>query len=121
MEKPTIAYLYAIDASGTAHFFTPTAEGLLVGDDTGADAASLQGIANDNYAANDSTINMGYMAALPFVSNTYSNGNTETIKMKVEDIWKNNPACTLAAAPEGGDTALANVNVIIFNSTCSGS
>ena len=117
IEKPTIAYLYAIDASGTAHFFTPTAEGLLVGDDTGANAASLQNIANNNYAANDSTINMGYMAALPFVSNTYSNGNTETIKMKVEDIWKNNPACTLAAAPEGGDTALANVDVIIFNST----
>lgn len=117
IEKPTIAYLYAIDASGTAHFFTPTAEGLLVGDDTGANAASLQNIANDNYAANDSTINMGYMAALPFVSNTYSNGNTETIKMKVEDIWKNNPACTLAAASEGGDTALANVDVIIFNST----
>lgn len=117
MEKPTIAYLYAIDASGTAHFFTPTAEGLLVGDDTGADATSQQATANDNYAANDSTINMGYMAALPFVSNTYSNGNTETIKMKVEDIWKANPACTLAAAPEDGDNALANVDVIIFNST----
>lgn len=117
MEKPTIAYLYAIDASGTAHFFTPTAEGLLVGTDTGADATSQQATANDNYAANDSTINMGYMAALPFVSNTYSNDNTETIKMKVEDIWKANPACTLAAAPVGGDNALANVDVIIFNST----
>lgn len=115
--KPTIAYLYAIDASGTAHFFTPTAEGLLVGTDTGADATSQQATANDNYAANDSTINMGYMAALPFVSNTYSNDNTETIKMKVEDIWKANPACTLAAAPVGGDNALANVDVIIFNST----
>lgn len=115
--KPTIAYLYAIDASGTAHFFTPTAEGLLVGTDTGADATSQQATANDNYAANDSTINMGYMATLPFVSNTYSNDNTETIKMKVEDIWKANPACTLAAAPVGGDNALANVDVIIFNST----
>ncbi len=141
--KKTVAYLYAIDADGTGYFFVPTASGLLNGNDTGKGSTAGQGStvatgADGNYAANNSTINMGYMAALPFITNTFDSGNAFTtttvwddlannkagayvsdvsisgIVMKVEDIYKANPACTVAAS---NTTALANVNVIIFNST----
>ncbi|MDO4183088.1 MAG: hypothetical protein Q4E12_05730, partial [Coriobacteriia bacterium] len=118
LAKKTIAYLYAIDDQGVAYFFTPTAEGLTRGDDTGADQTTADN-AGTNYAANNSTINMGYMATLPFVSNTFDSGNATTITMKVEDIFKANPACTVSA--QDGTDALANVDLIIYNSSVASS
>ena len=123
VEKKTVAYLYAIDENGTAYFFVPTAEGLTNGDDTGKTATSTAATADDNYAANNSTINMGYMATLPFISNTFGAGDeavTEVeggIVMMVEDIYKSNPAVSLAEATEDGDSIMADVDVIIYNST----
>ena len=141
----TVAYLYAIDGdmsgANTAYFFTPTASGLLAGDDTGKGVDSNPNKTSatnpdDNYAANNPTINMGYMGTLPFVTNTYDSGvayvtttvyddaagHDETVSipgivMKVEDIYKANPACTLSIAANATDQALKDVDVIIFNST----
>lgn len=123
VEKKTVAYLYAIDASGKAYFFTPTAENLLVGNDTGKGTSEgSASSADENYAANNSTINMGYMATLPFITNTFNSGTAfydETNKkngivMCVEDIYKVNPACVVAADDYD---ALEDVDVIIANST----
>ena len=114
LKKKTVAYLYAIDGdvtsngttSGTAYFFTPTASGLVNGTD-----------ASDNYAANNSTINMGYMGTLPFVTNTYDSGNAYSgLTMTVEDITKTEPVCTLNANTAN---ALADVDVIIYNTNKS--
>ena len=122
LEKKTVAYLYAIDSDGTGYFFVPEASGLLTGDDTElAGGASSVDTADDNYAANNSTINMGYMATMPYISNTFT-GGTELeggIVMKVEDIYKSNPAHTV----ESSDTSnpLADVDVIIYNSTTNSS
>ncbi len=119
IEKKTVAYLYCIDEDGTAYFFVPTAEGLLTGDDMVEEEEapnSTAATAGATYAANNSTINMGYMATLPYITNTFDSGNAVEggIVMKVEDIYKANPACTVSAS----DTAaLAGVDVIIFNTT----
>lgn len=110
--KKTVAYLYAIDSNSVGHFFTPKAEGLLTGNDTGKTSSSAVTTADGNYAANNSTINMGYMATLPFITTTFDSGHAESIVMKVEDIYKSNPACTV-----GASDSLANVDVIIINTT----
>lgn len=122
--RKTVAYLYGIDGTnGTAYFFTPQASGLLEGNDTGLgysneeeniEAANTKATASENYAANNGTIDLGYMATLPFITDTYTSGTSEFIAMQVEDIWKANPACTLSANTSG---ALADVDVIIYNST----
>ena len=118
-EKKTVAYLYAIDSTGKAYFFVPEASGLLTGNDTGETSSSAQETADGNYAANNSTINMGYMAVLPFITNTFT-GGTELdggIVMKVEDIWKKNPVHTVDLATGIGDEVLKDVDIIIYNST----
>jgi hypothetical protein len=113
--KKTVAYLYSIDSNGVGYFFTPDANGLLVGDDTGK-APTTAGNPDGSYAANNGTIGFGYRATLPFVTNTFNSGSTYPggIIMGVEDIFKANPACTVSAlAP----VALANVDVLIYNTT----
>ncbi|MCD8199692.1 MAG: hypothetical protein LUD25_01855 [Coriobacteriaceae bacterium] len=114
--KKTVAYLYAIDDEGTGYFFTPTADGLLTGDDNGKTSSSAKETADTNYAANNSTINMGYMATLPFVTNTFDSGNTYEggIVMKVEDIYKANPTCQVMS---DDTSALKDVDTIIYSST----
>lgn len=110
--KKKVAYLYAIDEDGTGYFFTPKAEGLLNGNDTNQTTTSKVETADTNYAANNSTINMGYMATLPFITDTYDSGNATNVVMKVEDIYKASPACTV-----GASDSLKDVDVIIFNTT----
>lgn len=114
--KKTVAYLYAIDANGTGYFFVPTASGLLNGNDTGASTGNSVTNPDSNYAANNSTINMGYMGTLPFITNTFDSGTAFSggIIMKVEDIYKANPACTVSSS---ATSALSSVNTIIYNST----
>ena len=120
--KKTVAYLYAIDTEGVGYFFTPTAAGLLSGNDTGKSSTSTPTTPDTNYAANNATIDMGYMATLPFVTNTFDSGIPVTnsggapngIIMEVEDIYKASPACKVAAS---SSTVLANVDVIIYNTT----
>jgi hypothetical protein len=111
--QKTVAYLYSIDEDGIGYFFTPTATGLLVGDDTGAAPTSFAN-PNDNYAANNGTIDLGYRATLPLITTTFDSGNEfeDGIIMAVEDIWKANPACTV-----GDEDSLAGVDVIIYNTT----
>ena len=117
--KKTVAYLYAI-MDGTGYFFVPTAEGLTNGKDTaeGAEAetaSTTAATAGTGYAGNNGTINLDYMGALPFISDTFDSG-TEVeggIVMKVEDIFKSNPACTVSSS--NGASALADVDVIIYN------
>jgi len=126
LHEKTVAYLYSIDSGDIGYFFTPTAlpttSGLLTGTDTGQ-APTTEVTPDTNYAANNATIDMGYMATLPFVTTTYDSGNAfidpdtsiPGIVMGVEDIFKASPACTL----DGTDpsTALAGVDVIIYNTT----
>jgi hypothetical protein len=118
-DMKTVAYLYSIDNAGTGYFFTPTASNMLTGADTGAAWTNSQSNPNADYAANNGTIDLGYRATLPFITTTYdsgnpfiSAGNIPGIIMAVEDIWKTNPACTV-----GDDDSLANVDVIIYNTT----
>jgi hypothetical protein len=113
--KKTVAYLYSIDGSNTGYFFTPTASNMLVGNDTGK-APTTVTTADANYAANNGTIDLGYRATLPFITNTFDSGTPFTggIIMAVEDIFKTNPACTVSSGTAG---ALANVDVIIYNTT----
>ena len=115
--KKTVAYLYAIDATGTGYFFVPTADGLLAGDDTGAASENDADNADDNYAANNSTINMGYMATLPLITTTFDSGMEYEggIVMKVEDIYKENPVCTVGSG--SASDVMADVDVIIYNSS----
>ncbi len=54
------------------------------------------------------------MGVLPFITDTFDSGEPASIVMKVEDIFKANPACTVDA---GTDDALAGVDVIIYNTT----
>ena len=115
-EKKTVAYLYAIDDNGTAYFFTPTADGLLSDNDTGKTGSSAAATADSNYAGNNGTIDLDYHGVLPYITNTFDSGHELEggIVMKVEDIYKTNPACTVSSADV---SALENVDVIIYNTT----
>ena len=123
LESKTVAYLYAIDADGTGYFFVPTAEGLVenttASTGTGTEGATTNTAttANQSYAANNSTINMGYMATLPFVSTTFDSGDELDggIVMKVEDIYSENPVCTVGSS--SSSTVMADIDVVIYNST----
>lgn len=128
--KKTVAYLYAIDSNNVAYFFTPTATKLKTGNDTGASStASYDEDTNStpnpdtNYAANNATIDMGYMDTLPFITNTFTDGDAISytdedghtysgICMRVEDIEKVNPAVSVTKA---NNANLSNVDVIIYN------
>ena len=122
VEKKTVAYLYCIGEDGTAYFFTPEASGLTTNDDTNGNASSTEGAAKDTasnpdkaqYAGNNGTIDLDYMDTLPFITNTYTNDNTTSIVMKVEDIFKANPACTVISSDS---EAMKDVDVIIYNTT----
>ncbi len=123
LDKKTVAYLYAVDSTGKGYFFVPNADDLLFGDDTGVGLVeSSAATADDNYAANNSTINMGYMATLPFITETFDSGeefydyinDKPGIVMCVEDIYKVNPACVVY---DEDTDALEGVDVIIGNST----
>ncbi|MGN0038842.1 MAG: hypothetical protein ACI36Y_06910 [Coriobacteriales bacterium] len=120
--KKKVAYLYAIDQdAGKAYFFVPQASGLTKGSDTGAGVTT--GDANsanqDVYASNNSTINMGYMATLPFITNTFGTAEGEGtvreggIQMIVEDIYKRNPVVEVSAA--SSKTCMKDVDLIIYN------
>ncbi len=114
--KKTVAYLYAIDGD-TGYFFVPTADGLVEGADTGEHAtAEDASTAGAGYAANNGTINLDYHGVLPFITDTFDSGHEVEggIVMKVEDIFKSNPACTVGSADT---SALKDVDVIIYNST----
>ncbi len=114
--KKKVAYLYAIDGD-TGYFFVPTASGLVDGEDTGEHATGKDAAtAGTGYAANNGTINLDYHGVLPFITDTFDSGNEVEggIVMKVEDIFKSNPACTVGS---GDATALSDVDVIIYNST----
>ncbi len=116
--QKTVAYLYAIDEDGTGYFFVPTAEGLLTGEDTNEHASAKDAsTAGSGYAANNGTINLDYHGVLPFITDTFDSGNEVEggIVMKVEDIFKSNPACTVSASDSA--SALADVDIIIYNST----
>lgn len=142
----TVAYLYAIDGNNVGYFFVPTADGLKVGNDTGKSSGNSYLNPDYNYAANNSTINMGYMGVLPFITNTFNSGHAfvttsvfddtydgdgDGVKegrevvldeddqitgmiMKVEDIYKVNPVCTVSSSDTN---ILAGVDVIIYNTT----
>ena len=115
--QKTVAYLYAIDGD-TGYFFVPTADGLLTGDDTNEHASATDAAtAGAGYAANNGTINLDYHGVLPFITDTFDSGNEVEggIVMKVEDIFKSNPACTVSASDSAN--ALADVDIIIYNST----
>lgn len=124
VSKKKVAYLYAIDGDGAAYFFTPTADGLLKGDDAGASDANSVSNPDSNYAANNSTINMGYMGTLPFITDTFtgkdadekylSGCSSNDITMKVEDIYKSSPVVKVTKA-----SALSGVDVIIYNTNDS--
>ncbi len=116
VERKTVAYLYAIDANGTGYFFTPTAEGLVAGDDTGASEGNSITKPDGCYAANNGAVSYGYMDTLPFVTDTFDSGTAFSggIVMKVEDIYKSSPACTVSHSATG---ALSGVDVIVYNST----
>ena len=114
--KKTVAYLYAI-MDGVGYFFVPgdATEGSTDGNNT---TAVDKTTADGDYVSNNSTINMGYMATLPFITNTFDSGNAYEggIVMKVEDIWKANPACMVSASMDDAASILADVDVIIYNS-----
>lgn len=68
------------------------------------------------YSGNNGTINLGYMGVLPFITDTFT-GGTEVaggIEMRVEDIWKSNPATKITTS---SGNELANVDVLIYNTT----
>jgi hypothetical protein len=115
VERKTVAYLYSIDSNGVGYFFTPDAFNMLVGDDTGTVPTSVTD-PNTNYAANNATVDFGYRATLPFITDTFNSGNhfPYGIIMGAGDIYKTNPACTVAA---NDPFALANVDVLIYNTT----
>ena len=124
LEAKTIAYLYAIDDEGTGYFFVPTAEGLLSDSDTGyyeAGKSTTADTEKTTYGANNSTINMGYMATLPFVSTTFDSGDELEggIVMRVEDIYSSNPVCTVGTS--SASDVMADVDVIIYNSSTASS
>ena len=114
--KKTVAYLYAI-MDGTGYFFVPgtATEGSTDGNNTTATSIAT---ADGDYVSNNSTINMGYMATLPFVTNTFDSGNALEggIVMKVEDIWKANPACMVSTSMDNATEIMKDVDVIIYNS-----
>ena len=130
--KKTVAYLYSVDGNN-ATFFVPQASELVSGNDAGEainsstleDYAGTNAVANDDYAANNGTIDLGYMDVLPFITNTFTNESTEsTLDLTVEDICKANPICTIGADDmttytESGEIQdegiLAGVDVIIYN------
>ncbi len=119
LAQKTVAYLYAIDGD-TGYFFVPTAEGLLTGEDTNEHASAKDAAtAGAGYAANNGTINLDYYGVLPFITDTFDSGHEVEggIVMKVEDIFKSNPACTVSASDSDAATALADVDIIIYNST----
>ena len=122
--KKTVAYLYAIDGD-YAYFFTPQASDMTSGDDTGKEPAEgmseeqKKDAADDNYAANNGTIDLGYMATLPYITNTFSAGTSTSITMKVEDIYKKNPACKVALTKLKSALSAAKVDVIIYNTNTS--
>lgn len=115
-KKKTVAYLYAIDENDTGYFFVPEASSLVTGNDTGRHTTSAQETADTNYAANNGTIDLDYMDTLPFITNTFKNGTKVDggIVMKVEDIWKSNPAVSVGSKQTA---ALKGVDTIIFNTT----
>lgn len=125
--KKTVAYLYAIDEeAGKAYFFVPETSGLTNGDDTGSGVTSddPNSSKQDIYASNNSTINMGYMATLPFITDTFGTSQDISdkkctkrdggIQMIVEDIYKKNPVVEVSS---DNKDALKDVDVIIYNST----
>lgn len=121
--KKKVAYLYAIDSeAGKAYFYVPTAEGLLEGSDTGAGKTATDPSSpdQDEYASNNSVINMGYMATLPFVTDTFGAAEGEGtvreggIQMLVEDIYKKSPVVEVT---KDNANCLKDVDVIIYNST----
>lgn len=117
--QKTVAYLYAIDGD-TGYFFVPTADGLLTGEDTNEHASAKDAsTAGTGYAANNGTINLDYHGVLPFITDTFDSGHEVEggIVMKVEDIFKSNPACTVSASDSDAANALADVDIIIYNST----
>lgn len=116
IEEKEVAYLYAIDSDGTGYFLVPTAEGLLEGDDTGASEWSSEEDADDCYASDNAALSFGYEAALPFVTETFDSGAEFEggIVSRVQDVCKTSPACVVTSSD---DRALADVDVIIYNST----
>ncbi len=121
-DKKTVAYLYAIDEeAGKAYFFVPETKGLTNGSDTGSGVKSddPDSTNQDVYASNNSTINMGYMATLPFVTNTFGTSEGEGtareggIQMIVEDIYKKNPV--VEVSKNNASDCMKNVDLIIYN------
>ena len=118
VEKKKVAYLYCL-AGNTGYFFTPKADGLISGADTG-DAASSSNIGSEGvsggkgYASNNATVDLDYLGVLPFVTDTFDGGEPMTITMMVEDILKANPAVAVSGS---ASDALADVDVIIYNTT----
>ena len=114
-KQKKVAYLYAIQ-DGVGYFFVPGTDtnGSTAGNST---TATGKDTADGDYVSNNSTINMGYMATLPFVTKTFDSGKAVEggIVMKVEDIWKSNPACTVASNDDNAASILADVDVIIYN------
>lgn len=123
----TVAYLYAIDdEAGKAYFFVPETTSLTNGSDTGSGVKSddPDSTNQDVYGSNNSTINMGYMATLPFITQTFGTSQDVSdkkctkrnggIQMIVEDIYKRNPVVEVTS--ENKD-ALKDVDIIIYNST----
>ena len=113
-EKTTkVAYLYAI-MDGTGYFFVPGTD--TEGSKDGNTANSTKSAADTDYVSNNSTINMGYMATLPFVTETFDSGEALEggIVMKVEDIWKSNPTCMVSSS--SASDILSDVDIIIYNS-----
>lgn len=122
--KKKVAYLYAIDSeAGKAYFFVPEASGLTTGSDTGAGKTTgdINSANQEVYASNNSTINMGYMATLPFITDTFGAAAGEGtarqggIQMIVEDIYKRNPVVEVSSA--NSNTCMKDVDLIIYNST----
>lgn len=146
-DRKTVAYLYSIE-NGVGYFFVPVAEDLVHGEDTGAyNTTNSYDDPDPNYAANNATIDMGYMGTLPFVTNTFDSNNAfvttkvfddtydgdgdgvkegrqvtlassdyiDGMVMKVEDIYKANPVCTVSSADSSD--ILSKVDVIIYNTT----
>ena len=116
VERKKVAYLYAIEGD-TGYFFVPTADGLTTGNDSSKSSGNSETNPDSNYAANNSTINMGYMATLPFVTDTFDSGKALEggIVMKVEDIYKSNPTCTVGTG--SATDVMEDVDYIIYNST----
>lgn len=121
--KKKVAYLYAIDTDANkAYFYVPTADGLTTGSDTGAGktATDKSSPNQDVYASNNSVINMGYMATLPFITDTFGASKGEGtvreggIQMLVEDIYKKSPVVEVTSA---NANCLKDVDLIIYNSS----